>query len=202
MLKVDAVLFEHAEHSPPESHLGVHHGLLNIDGTETLLARDACDGVAGLAAGALHDQSALVLGAVGVADVDGNALLAHRENGILVEHAGAHVGQLPQLLICNGFDYFRILYDARIGHQHAGDVGPVLVHVGVNGFGHNGAGDVGAAPGEGLDAAVVFGPVEARDHGPLYIGKAFGQLMVRVLGLQVAVVVEEDNLRGVDEFIV
>ena len=33
--------------------------------------------------------------------VDGNSFLAHRKYGVLMENRGSHVGELPQLPVCN-----------------------------------------------------------------------------------------------------
>ena len=85
--------------------------------------------------------------------------------------------------------------------QHAGDVGPVLVEVRVDGAGHDGAGDVGAASGKGADAAVRVCPVEAGDHGPLHLRQAGGHLLVGSLGVKDTVLVEENHLCRVDKLI-
>ena len=111
--------------------------------------------MARLAAGALHDQCAFILGPVGVPDINGNPLLAHREDGILMKHAGAHVGQLAQLLVCNGFNDLGVIHDPWVRDQHAGHIRPVLIHIRMDGLCHDGAGDIGTSPGKRLDRSVM-----------------------------------------------
>ena len=79
---------------------------------------------------------------------------SHREDGVLVEHVGAHVGQLSELPVGDGLNGGGILHDPGVGHQEAGNVGPVFIKVGVEGAGHQRAGHIGAASGKGGDGAV------------------------------------------------
>ena len=181
MLKGDAVLFKHAEHLSPKPNLGIHHGLLYVNRAESLLAGNSGDGVTRLAAGALHNKCALVLRTVGVPDIDGNALLAHRENGVLMKDAGSHVGKLPQFLVCNGLDNFRILHDSGVCHQNAGHIRPVLVHIRVDGLGHDRARNIGTASGKCFDGPIRLGTVKTRDNSLLHMLQTLGQLPVGVL---------------------
>ena len=82
-----------------------------------------------------------------------------------MKYAGAHVGQLPKLSVCNGLNGFRIVHNSGIRYQETGHVGPVLVQVCVNGSGYQRAGDIGTASGEGFHGAVRHGAVEAGDNG-------------------------------------
>ena len=142
MLDRNLVFFKHLQHLATESYLGIHHGLFNGNGNKAVCPRNSRDGVPGLPAGALHDQSSLVLGLVRVADVDRNARLSHRENGILMKHACPHIGQLPQLLVGDGLNGLGILDNPGIRNQKAGYIGPVLIQIRLHGQSHQRTGDI------------------------------------------------------------
>ena len=201
MLKGDSVLLEHTKNFPPKPNFGIHHGLLNVDGTKAFSSGNTSDGVARLSAGALYDQSTLVLRTVGVADIDRDTLFSYREDGILMEYACAHVSQFTKFFVGDGLNDLRVLHDARIGYQEAGYIGPVLVEVCVDGTGYDGAGYIRTAAGEGLDAAVVFGTVEARDYSALYMLQTLGKLLVGKLCLKIAVLIKENDLSSVNELV-
>ena len=67
--------------------------------------------------------------------------------------------------------------------------------------GHDGTGHIGTAAGEGLDAAVVFGTVEARDYSALYMLQTLGKLLVGKLCLKIAVLIKENDLCRVNELV-
>ena len=142
VFKRDSILFKNIKHFSAEADFGVHHGFFNIYGTEPFFTCNTRDNIFGFAAGAFHYQSAGILGFIGVSDVDWNTFLAYREDCILMENAGSHIGKLTKLPVCNRFDWHRILHEARIGHQESGHIGPVFVDIGVNGLRYNGACDV------------------------------------------------------------
>ena len=181
MLKGDAVLLKHAEHLSPKPNLGIHHGLLYVNGAESLFARNSGDGVTRLAAGTLHNESSLVLRPVGIPDIDGDTFLAHRENGVLVKNAGSHVGKFPQFLVCNGLNDFRILHDSGVCHQNTRHIRPVLVHIRVDGLGHDRARNIGTASGKCFDGPIRLGTVKTRDNSLLHMLQTLGQLPVGVL---------------------
>ena len=89
-----------------------------------------------------------------------------------MEHLRSDIAELPQLGVGDALDGAGVLHDLGVGHEEAGDVGPVFVDVGVQRRRRQSAGDVAAAAGEGLDAAVGHGPVEAGDHHPAAGGGA------------------------------
>ena len=89
-----------------------------------------------------------------------------------MEHLRSDIAELPQLGVGDALDGAGVLHDFGVGHKEAGDVGPVLVDVGVQRRRRQSAGDVAAAAGEGLDAAVGHGTVEAGDHHPAAGGSA------------------------------
>ena len=112
----------------------------------------------------LLDHGARLIGGIGIADVQGDVLLPDGENGALVEHLGAGVAQLPELIVSNLGDGLGIVNDPGICHENTGNVGPVFVHIRIQGRSGQGTGDVGAATGEGLDPAVGHHAVEAGNH--------------------------------------
>ena len=67
----------------------------------------------------LDNQRALVLRPICIPDVDRNSLCPHREDRILMQHGGAHVGKLSQLPVGDRLDGLRILHDVRIRDQAA-----------------------------------------------------------------------------------
>ena len=106
-----------------------------------------------------------MIGLVGVADVQRNVLLAHREDGALMQHLRADIAQLAKLGIGDALNGLGIGHDFGIGHQETGHIRPVFVHIGVQRGGGQRAGNIAAAAGEGLDGAVGHGAVEAgNDH--------------------------------------
>ena len=200
MLKVDAVVLQNPQHLPAEAQLTVHHGLLHIDGAEALLAGDAGDGVAAdLVVVVGNDHGARCIRTVGVPDVDGDACRPNRENGVLMQHSGAHVGQLPQLLVGNGGDHLRVIDHSGIGDQEAGYIRPVLVNVRLDRPGKDGAGHIGAAPGEGAHMTVSGCPVKARQHHPIHAGKPLPQQGNGFIQLEGAVLVKADYLCRIQE---
>ena len=146
----------------------------------------------------LLDHGAGLIGSVGIADVQRDILLADRENGALMEHLGTGVAQFPQFVVSNLGDGLGILHNPGIRHQNAGNVGPVFIDGGIQCCGGQGAGDITAAPGEGLDVAVGHQAVEAGDHGTV----APVEVLQRRIGLFLvhgAVEIEPDPVSRIDE---
>ena len=109
----------------------------------------------------LHDERAGLVRAVRVADVERDALLLDRQDGFLVQYRSAHERHFAQLRIRDAGNGARIIHDARIGHQYAGDVRPVFVYVRVHrGCGER-AGDVAAAARHHLDLSGRHTAIEA-----------------------------------------
>jgi hypothetical protein len=118
-----------------------------------------------------------------------------------VEHACAHVGKLAQLGIGDNADSLGILNDTGVSHQESAYVCPVLVEVHLRSLCDNGAGEVGAAAGEGLDGAVGHRAVESGNNRLGSLVEKRAQACVGDVGVEVALVVEEDGARSVNELI-
>ena len=107
---------------------------------------------------------------------------AHGEDRALVQHLRADEAQLAQLVIRDALDGQRVGHDARVGHEDAGHVRPVFVHVGIQRRGRERAGDVAAAAGERADLAVGRHAVKAGDDDIAAVGQALqfgvGRLLV------------------------
>ncbi len=202
VLKGDVVRGEDIQHLGAEADLTVHHILFDQDGAEALMTGDAGNGARrGVLRHVRDDQRAGIFRVVGVADVDGDVRALHRENGVFMQDGGAHVGKLAQFAVGDDVDRARVVDDLRVRGEHAGDIGPVLVNIGVDSAGDNGAGDVGSAAGEGLDLAVGGRAVEAGDDRAEGGGQDFAQAAVGLVGEEIARRVEMNVVRGVDEFI-
>ena len=199
MLKGNLALLKGLQDLPAKADLRVHLVLLDVHTAESLLSRNAGDHVFRLLAGAGHNPGAVVLGRISVADVDGDSLLTDREDSVLMHHVESHVGQLPQLPVCNDVDSLGIVDDPRIRHQNAGHIGPVLVHIRMDRLRHDGAGDVRAAPGEGLHRPVRFRAVKARHHGAPAFREPGRERSVGSLPVKAAVLIEQHRFGGVHE---
>ena len=145
-------------------------------------------------AGALHDPGSLVIRRVGIADVDRNPCFSHREHCVLMKHAGAHIGKLAQLTVCDRLDRLRILDDARICNEKARHIRPVLIAGGMYRTRHDGSRDVGTASGKGLDRSVRQCPVESRNYRTLAFLQTLCQHLVGLLRVKSSVLLEENYL--------
>ena len=92
MLEGNIIVLKYLQHPAAEADLRIHHRLVNINGAEAFSSSDAGDGVVGPFAGVFYDHRAGIAGTVGVADIDGDPFFSYRENGVLMENAGAHIG--------------------------------------------------------------------------------------------------------------
>ena len=151
------------------------------------------------AGGLPGDDGAGIPGGVGVADADGDAGGSRGIDGVLMEHGGAHVGHFPQLAVGDLPDGQGVGHDAGVRRQDAGYVRPVLVAARAGGPGHDGAGDIRAAAGEGAHAAVGIRPVEAGHDGAGLVRQGGAQGLVGAGGVKAAVGAEKDAVGGVDE---
>ena len=194
----EAFAFEHGEHAATETDFLVHHGLFDVDHREALAAGDTRNReLRFFRSGA--DDGARVFGAVRVADVDRNLLRAARGDGFVVEHACAGVGEFADFAVAHVFDGQRIFDDARVGHEHARDVGPVFVLGGIDAVGKDCARDVGAATAEGLDFATEVAAVKARQHVKLvFVRQGLRDVFVG-LRRNAVLVVEGNQREGIHE---
>ena len=202
VVEADPQILQDGQGPADESDLAVHHALVNVDDREGLLAGDAGQDPPVVIGGLGGDDGAGILRGVGVADVDGDAGLADREDGLLVEDARAHVGQLPQLHIGNVFDRSWIIDDPGVGHQKAGHIRPVLIDRGPGRPGDQGAGHIRAAPGQDAHLArILIASVESGKDGPLVFGQFGGQGLVGLLRQEPAFAVEENEILCIDKVV-
>ena len=152
-------------------------------------------------AGALHDPGSLIIRRVGIADVDRNSRFSHREHCVLVKHAGAHIGKLAQLTVCDRLDRLRILNDARICNEKARHVRPVLIAGRMYRARHNRSCDIGTASGKGLDRSVRQCPVESRNYRTLAFFQTFSQHLVGLLCVKSPVLLEGNHLCRIHELV-
>ena len=199
VLDTHAIALEHREGAAHKAHARLGAVARHVDGHEVALAGNARDDRLLLAlVGGLADDGARVLGGVGVLDHERDPRLAHREHGLLVQHARTHVGKLAQLLVGDARDGAGIGNDARIGREEARDVRPVLVEVGAEALGEDGARDISAAAVEQLDLALLGGAVEAGHHEAALVAALLHELGGAAHGER-AVVVEGHDVLGVEE---
>ena len=200
MLKGNAVVLQDLQHLAAETDFAVHHILFHGDDAVSLVAGDAGDGGNGnLIGGVFTDHGAGVIRLVGIADIGGDTGPVDREHGVLMQDGGAHMAQLPQLLIGDGGNLGRAVDNPRIGHEETGNVGPVLIHVGVNRIGNQGTGDIAAAAGEGADFTVFLRAVEAGHDGGLPVAEDGGELFRGLFGVKRSIVMEDNPVGSVHE---
>ena len=76
-----------------------------------------------------RNHGAVVVRLVGVADIDGDSAVLHRQNAVLMEHVRPHIGKLAQLFIGDAFDRLRIFRQSRVRRINAGNIRPVLINL-------------------------------------------------------------------------
>ena len=141
-----------------------------------------------------------MIGLVGVPDIGRDTGPVHREHGVLVQHRGTHVAQLPQFLIGNGRNLRRPVDDPRISHQETGYVRPVFVHVSSDSPGDQRPGDIAAAAGKGHDLPILPCAVKSRHHGGMAVLQQLGEQLLGLVVIQGSVIMEADAFRGIHEF--
>ena len=94
MLYGNTVLLDYGKHLTDKSDFRIHHGFFNVDGAEILLSGNSGNNKSWLFQGIGHNHGAVILGCIGIFDLNGNSLFSYRENGILVENAGSHIAKL------------------------------------------------------------------------------------------------------------
>ena len=200
MFKGHSVVFEHLQHLAAETDFAVHHALFNGDNAVSLMAGDTGDGGnRNLVGSILADHGAGMVRLVGITDIGGDAGFVYREHRVLMQDGGTHVAQFPQFLIGDGGNFRRVFYDPGIRHQETGNVGPVFIYVGIHRTGHQGAGDIAAAAGEGAYFTVCLGTVETRHNSRFAVRKEGRELFLGLLIVQGAVIVEENAVNGIHE---
>ncbi len=126
-------------------------------------------------AGCGADQRADLLGREGVADPDGDAALDRRRHGLRMDDLGAEVRELHRLVVGERVDHRGIGHAARIGRQHAVDVGPDVDLAGREQRAEDRGGEVAAVAAErGRHAAPVDGDEAGDDQRAVKVRRHLG----------------------------
>ncbi|MPN28836.1 hypothetical protein SDC9_176281 [bioreactor metagenome] len=116
-----------------------------------------------------YDRRSGSLGVVGVFHTDGDAGIADRGDGLLVEYVETDRSQLAHFAIGHRVDHLGVGDDAGVSHEHARHVGPILIQLGMHAPCHDRSGDVASTTGEGFYLPQTGFPIESRKHiAPLW----------------------------------
>ena len=118
---------------------------------------------------------------------------------VLVQNGCTHIGKLAQFAISKLANAARMVDHVRIRHQKAVHVRPVFIHLRIGGPGHDGAGNVAAPPGEGVDFAAPDAAVESGNDGLRHGFQLLGHHIVGALAVKGAVVVEKHQIFGIQK---
>ena len=166
------VALEDGQHLAQIPHFTAQAAFAHGNDAEIFLAGDAGEEAVrvGIPLEGFLNHGSRIAGGIGVADVQRNVLFPHGEDGALVKHLGTGVAQLPQLVIGDLGDGGRVIHNAGVGHEDAGYIRPVFIHVGIQRRRRQSPGDVGAAPGEGADFTVGHPAIKAGDdHAEAFV---------------------------------
>ena len=100
------------------------------------------------------DARAFHIGPPGVQNQDRNILFKSGKNGRRMQHFGAEVRHFGSFGEGDAFHAAAAGHDARVGGEHAIDVGPDLDFFGVDTGGDDGGGEIGTAAAERSGMAV------------------------------------------------
>ena len=201
VLKTDSLIFKYLKHSSAKSDFTVHHGLLNVDRTESFLSCNTGYGIFRLAAGTLHNKSSLILRTVGVADINRNSLFSYRENSIFMKNSSSHIGKLTKFTVCDGLNHSRILYNSRVCYKETGYISPVFIHISLNCLGNQRTSHIRTTSGKSGHSSIVLCTIEARHNCILTFGKTLVQKFVCFLRIQISVFIKTDHLCCIHKFI-
>ena len=81
-----------------------------------------------------------------------------------MKNGGAHEGQFPELCIGNSGNRLGVGNNARVCHENAGNIRPVLVDIGAGGSGRKSACYVASAPAHNLYLSSGETAVESGDY--------------------------------------
>ena len=136
MFKADSLVFKYLKNFSSKTNFTVHHGLFNIDRTETFFACNTGNHIFRLAAGTLYNKRSLVFRTVCVTDIDRNTFFTNREDCIFMKNSCSHIRKLSKLPICDSLDHCRVLNDSRICYQESGNICSVFINICMNCFCH------------------------------------------------------------------
>ena len=158
----DAVLAKRAEQPLRRARNANHACAFDVDERHAIDAGDALHGVNRIRRPG--DERAGFLRRKRVLDPDRNPLLHRRRHRLRMDHLCAEVSQLHRLVVRERVDDGRIGHAARIGAEHAIDVGPDHNLLGVEQVAEDRRGEVAAVPSEGRLQAFGRPRDEAGDH--------------------------------------
>ena len=116
-----------------------------------------------------------------------------------MEHVGAHIRKLAQLLEGERFYAFGTVDNSRVAGEETAYVSPVFVQRGVDGTGDYRARDIRAAAGECFYPAVISLAVEAGKNCLFNAAERLVYSLVGLFGVVYAVFIEENDVLGVDK---
>ena len=120
MLKGNVVVLQYLQHLSAKADFAVHHILFDGNDRKALFPGDTGnDTVCVILPAFGNDHGPGRFRLVGIADIDRNSGIAHREDRFLMEHGSAHVGKLPKLPVSNRLNRAGVLYDPGVRHQKA-----------------------------------------------------------------------------------
>ena len=200
MLESNAVFLKDFKHTASVADLRVHKIVLNGEYREAASARNTCDDMlAVVIRSRCDDHGSVVAGTHSVSDIDRDARDPYGEDGVLVKNGRTHIRELAKLTVCNRLNGAGILDYSRVSHHKARDVCPVFVKVCARRTCYDRACNIGTAAGECLDRTVGHKSVETGDDSTLVACKFCRENLVGLICVKGSVVLEEDNVFGVDE---
>ena len=201
MLKGDSVLLKRLQYLSAETDLGVHHIFFNIHRAEAFFTGDTGDDIFGLLAGASHDPGTVVFRRIGIANIDGNTLLAYREDGILMQYGSSHICQLAKFAVGDGLNSLGMIDDSGICDQETGHIRPILIDIRFGSLSHNRTGNIGSASGEGLYRSVRHRTVESGNYRFLALCQSGTKYFVGLRCIKLTVFIEENYGCRINEII-
>ena len=201
MLEGNTIFFKCLQYLSAETDLGVHHIFFNIDGAEALLSGDTGDHVFGLLTGASHDPGTVVFRRIGIADIDGNTLLAYREDGILMQYGSSHICQLAKFAVSDGLNSLGMIDDSGICDQETGHIRPILIDIRFGSLSNNRTSNIGSASGEGLYRSVRHRTVESGNYRFLALCQSGTKYFVGLRCIKLTVFIEENYSCRINEII-
>ena len=165
------------------------------------ISGDTGDDIFGLLAGASHDPGTVVFRRIGIADIDGNTLLAYREDGILMQYGSSHICQLAKFAVSDGLNSLGMIDDSGICDQETGHIRPILIDIRFGSLSNNRTSNIGSASGEGLYRSVRHRTVESGNYRFLALCQSGTKYFVGLRCIKLTVFIEENYSCRINEII-